>query len=80
MSDCRYLAVNLRRRRAELRLSQAAVASRAGVPISQSYLSHLERGLEPRDRGHVALLARALDVGEEELLRKVRMRSAGVAA
>jgi transcriptional regulator with XRE-family HTH domain len=70
MSEYQYLAVNLRRFRTELRLSQAEVGKRAGR--SQWYVSHLERGLRPSDPADVGRLASALGVSEAALLRRVR--------
>lgn len=74
MSEYSYLAVNLRRLRAESLLSQSGLAARAGVPFTQQYVSHLERGRWPYRRAHVAQLATALGVSEADLLRKVRRR------
>ena len=61
-----YLASNLRRFRRERDLSQAHLASRAGV--TQQYVSDLERGLRPSRIVHLERLARALDVDVVELL------------
>ena len=79
MSECVYLAVNLRRYRVEARLKQAELAQRAGAPFTQQYISALERGLRPSERSHVGILASVLGVPETALLRKVR-RSVGLAA
>jgi len=74
MSEYQYLAVNLRRVRAERLLSQADLAVRLGPPFTQQYLSLLECGRWPSRPEHVAHLARALGVSKTELLRKVRRR------
>ena len=72
MSEYQYLAVNLRRYRTDLRLTQAALAQRA--EMSQWYVSHLERGLRPSDPVYIRRLASALGVTEAALLRRARRR------
>lgn len=79
MSEYQYLALNLRRLRQDARLSQQQLAARAGEGFSQPYVSDLERGRWPYDRGHVARLASALGVEESILLKRVR-RLVGLAA
>ena len=80
MSEFQYLAVNLRRFRGDARLSQTDVARTAGAPFTQQYVSALERGLRPSDRGHVSILASVLNVNEEALLRRVRLVGSRAAA
>ena len=74
MSEYQYLAMNLRRYRAECGWTQAEVAQRAGESITQQYLSDLERGLRPSSVAHVEALAGALGVSASALLRRVRRR------
>ena len=80
MSEYQYLAVNLRRFRGDVRLSQADVAHAAGAPFTQQYVSALERGLRPSNRAHVAILAEVLNISEDALLRRVRLVGSRVAA
>ena len=80
MLEYQFLAVNLRRFRADARLSQSEVATAAGAPFSQRYISELERGLYPSDRDHVAILARVLSVEPEALVRRVRRLGSRTAA
>lgn len=80
MSEYQYLAVNLRRFRGDSRLSQGAVARAAGAPFTQQYVSALERGLRPSNRTHVAILASVLNIGEDALLRRVRLVGSRVTA
>lgn len=56
---------NLRTIRHDRRLTQADLARLTN--LNPTYLSHIERGLAPRDPHYVALLARALDVPEAVL-------------
>lgn len=54
---------NIIARRAELGLSQAVIADRAG--ISRTHYNHIERGLIPIDNvtfGTIQRIARALDI------------------
>jgi len=80
MSEYAYLAVNLRRYRAESGLTQAMVAQRAGAGFRQRYVSDLERGLCPSDPSHVKRLAVVFGVPETALLRRVRRRAVRAAA
>ena len=67
-----FLAVNLRRTRAERRRTQSEVAQAAGDGFTQQYVSALERGLQPSDPHHLKALAAALGVEESALTRRVR--------
>lgn len=67
-----FLGVNLRELRAARRLSQHALAQRAGPPFSQAYISRLEHGLQPSDPAHVAILAAVLRVSSRRLLQPPR--------
>jgi transcriptional regulator with XRE-family HTH domain len=66
-----FLAVNLRRTRAERRRTQSEVAQAAGDGFSQQYVSALERGLQPSDPDHVQALAAALEVSVQSLTKRV---------
>lgn len=59
-------ADRLRSARHERRLTQQALAERAG--LRQVYISQLERGLRPRHPREIALLAYALGVSPEALI------------
>jgi transcriptional regulator with XRE-family HTH domain len=61
------LAANLRARRARLHLSQADVASAAGISVS--YVSMLERGQRSPQLETVEVLADALQVDPVALLK-----------
>ena len=83
-----FLAHNLRFYRQQCELSQADLAARAGDPLTQAYISLLERGYRPRSQSHVDQLASALGVRARALLARPRpvrrpviigARSAGVA-
>lgn len=63
------LSFNLHQTRHARGLSQAQLASIVGV--SQSYVSALERGLQPSDADIVPRLAKALDVSVARLLKPV---------
>lgn len=80
MSEYAYLAVNLRRYRAESGLSQAEVAKLAGDGFTQRYLSDLEHGLWPSDPSQVKRLADVFGISESALLRRVRRRAVCAAA
>ena len=63
-----YLGANLRRRRRAMDLTQKTIATRAG--LGRAYICYLERGLRPTRDTDVALLARALRVSRDSLLRR----------
>lgn len=62
-----YLAANLRHERRAADVTQEQLAARTG--LSRSYLSNLERGLRPVEGNHVTLIADALGVSTNVLLR-----------
>ena len=68
--DITHLGGNLRYYRQHLRLSQLALANRAGSAFCQSYVSRLECGLRPSDDQHVQTLAAALGVDRDALVRR----------
>lgn len=62
----KVFAANVRHRRAELRLSQIALAKRAGIP--QPDISDMERGSRSPNLSTIAKLADALEVSPSFLL------------
>ena len=68
--DFSRLGDNLRLLRLAQRVTQQQLAERAGDGFSQTYICGLERGLRPSDEQHVELLAVALSVSAEALLRR----------
>lgn len=63
-------AVNLRLYRQLRRLSQRELAMRSVPALHQGYVSRLERGLQPSDESHCAVLATALGVSLEDIMRR----------
>jgi transcriptional regulator with XRE-family HTH domain len=69
--DCQLVSVfalNVRRRRLELSLSQEELAERAGV--HRTYVGMLERGEKNVTIYNIERLARALDLESWELLKR----------
>ena len=70
------LALNLRSLRQAKGLSQEELAHAAD--IDRTYISSLERGVYAASIDVIERLARGLDIGEAELLRRPARRDAGV--
>ena len=68
MSLANLVAQNLRATRAQRKLSQGAVAQKAGVSVS--YVSMIERGQRTPPLETLEALAKALSVGPLDLLQE----------
>ena len=67
-----YFDNNLRFYRLVRGLSQAELAARADASFTQSYISQLEYGRRPADSTHIGLLAQALGLSIDQLLKRPR--------
>jgi len=66
-----HLSYNLRRFRQDLDWTQSELAERSG--FTQQYVSALERGLQPRSKDDLAVLADVFGVGEAALIKRRRL-------
>ena len=70
--DFTYLGFNLRHFRQLRGFTQHELAQLAGATLRQTEISSYERGLRPSDSHDIVVLADALDVSVESLVRRPR--------
>jgi len=68
MKTPRIVGSYIRKRREALSLSQRALGQLFDPPVTTQFISNVERGVTPLPLAHVPTLAKALGVGESEMM------------